>query len=321
MFDPEIICAGMVLVDVLVEGIECMPRPGETGLVSGVSLATGGDAINAAMSLAKLGNRVGLVGLIGKDMQSRFIKDRCAQYGIGVQGLSVDPERATSTSIVLIEKGGERSFLSQRNAAIGALGPEHIDLEQIRPGLRVLAVGSLFCAPRFDQEALAPLLQKAKSVGALTVADMVMDQQGYGLDALNEAWPYLDYVVPSELEAEIFTGSSDPQTIARNFRERGVKSVVLKRGSGGVVAFSEDTELICPAFRVPVVDTTGAGDNFVAGLVHGLSRGFPLEHNLRFASAVAALSVQAVGAGAGLNDLLQVEEFLAAQDFPQRLLA
>ena len=206
MADPEIICAGTVLVDVLVEGIEAMPRSGETGLVSGVSLATGGDAINQAMSLAKLGDRVGLIGLIGDDILGQFIKDRCAQYGIAVDGLCVDPDRSTSTSIVLIDQRGERSFLAQRNASIGAFGPEHVNLDQIRPGLRALSIGSLFCAPRFDQEALAPLLRKAKSVGAITVADMVMDQQGYGLAGLSAAWPYLDYVVPSELEAEISRG-------------------------------------------------------------------------------------------------------------------
>jgi len=316
MADPEIICAGTVLVDVLVEGIEAMPRSGETGLVSGVSLATGGDAINQAMSLAKLGDRVGLIGLIGDDILGQFIKDRCAQYGIAVDGLCVDPDRSTSTSIVLIDQRGERSFLAQRNASIGAFGPEHVNLDQIRPGLRALSIGSLFCAPRFDQEALAPLLRKAKSVGAITVADMVMDQQGYGLAGLSAAWPYLDYVVPSELEAEIFTGSSDPGVIAADFQERGVSNVVLKRGSRGVVAYLGDAEIACPAFAAPVVDTTGAGDNFVGGFVHALVHGFTADRALRFASAVAALSLRAVGAGAGLKDLAQVEDFLSSHRPP-----
>jgi sugar/nucleoside kinase (ribokinase family) len=316
MADLEVICAGMVLVDVLVEGIEAMPRSGETGLVSGVSLATGGDAINQAMALSKLGNRVGLMGLIGDDIQGQFIKDRCAQYGIGAEGLFVDPDRSTSTSIVLIDKRGERSFLSQRNASIRSFGPEHVNLDQIRPGLRALSIGSLFSAPRFDQEALAPLLRKAKSVGAITVADMVMDQQGYGLAGLSAAWPYLDYVVPSELEAEVFTGSNDPKTVAADFRKRGVRNIILKRGSKGVVAYFGDAEVACPAFSVPVADTTGAGDNFVGGFVHALVHGFAGDESLRFASAVAALSLRAVGAGAGLKDLRQVENFLSSHSPP-----
>ncbi len=316
MTAPEILCAGMIVVDVIVDGLEAMPLPGETGRVSSVTLASGGDAINEAFALAKLGNKVCLMGLIGQDSQGQFIKDRCAHFGVSTEGLFADAGRSTTTSIVLLDKSGERSFLSERTASIAAYGPEHIDLDMIRPGLKALSIGSIFTSQPFDTKALAPLLRKAKSVGAITVADMVMDQQGYGLDGLAEAWQYLDYVVPSELEAQIFTGSNDPRTIAANFQSRGVKNVVLKRGSRGVVAFSEDQEVACPAFSVPTVDTTGAGDNFVGGLVHCLVRDVPLPEALRFASAVAGLSVQAVGAGAGLKDLQQVERFLEEQRTP-----
>ena len=63
MAEPEIICVGMITVDVLVEGLGAMPRSGETGRVSSVTVAPGGDAINEAVALAKLGNAVGLMGL------------------------------------------------------------------------------------------------------------------------------------------------------------------------------------------------------------------------------------------------------------------
>lgn len=313
MTAPDILCAGMIVVDVIVDGLEAMPLPGETGRVSSVTLATGGDAINEAFALAKLGNSVGLMGLVGRDSQGQFIRDRCAHHGVSIEGLFADAERATTTSIVLLDKSGERSFLSERSASIAAYGPEHVDLDLIRPGLKALSIGSIFTSQPFDTKALAPLLRKAKSVGAITVADMVMDQQGYGLEGLAEAWPYLDYVVPSELEAQIFTGSTDPHAIAADFRRRGVRNVILKRGENGVVAFSGEEVVSCPAFSVPVVDTTGAGDNFVGGLVHCLVRKLPMAETLRFASAVAGLSVQAVGAGAGLKDLAQVESFLAGQ--------
>lgn len=311
---PEILCAGMVLVDVLVEGVEAMPASGETGRVAGVSLATGGDAINEAIALAKLGNRVGLIGLVGDDTQGRLILDRCAAAGVSTEGLVRDPGLPTSTSIALIDKTGERSFLSPRDGSITAFGPEHVDLDLIRPGIRALSIGSLFTSARFDREALAPLLRKAKSVGAITIADMVMDQDGYGLDGLVDAWPYLDYVAPSELEAELFTGLTDPAAIAADFRRRGLRNVILKRGTKGATAFIGEAEVSAPAFEVTAVDTTGAGDNFVAGVVHGLVHGLPIADTLRFASAVAALSVQAVGAGAGLRDLAQVEAFLAGKE-------
>ncbi|MEY4750532.1 MAG: hypothetical protein RIQ60_2746 [Pseudomonadota bacterium] len=319
MAQLEILCAGMVVVDVLVTGLKGLPPPGETGLVGGVSLATGGDACNEAMSLAKLGHRVGLLGLVGDDAQGRFVREHCAQGGVDTTGLKVHASRPTSTGIVLIDANGERRFLAQPNASVSAFGPEHVDLDLIGPGLKVLSIGSLFCAPRFDREGLAPLLRQAKAVGAITVADLVMDERGYGLDGIRDALPDLDFIVPSELEGEVFMGSSDPAAIAAVCRRYGVRNVVLKRGGRGVVGLFEDGAVVeCPAFNVPVVDTTGAGDNFVAGFIHGLVSGQSPAQALHTGSAVAALSIQAVGAGAGLKDGAQLQAFLGRLSSAQR---
>jgi sugar/nucleoside kinase (ribokinase family) len=312
MRDPDVICACMTVVDVLASGLERMPQMGETGMVSGITLAIGGDATNQAVALAKLGNSVGLMGLIGEDAQGAFIRAQCLARNINIEGLCVDPTSPTTTSIVLIDTSGEHVFLGGRTGSATAMRLKHFDLDQIKPGLKIFAIGSLYWAPRFDQEAVVPLLRKAKSVGAITVADMVMDYIADGLDgALREAWQYMDYAAPSELEAELLTGSKDPATIVQAFRRRGVKNVILKRGVKGILAFIGDEVYNCPAFKVAAVDTTGAGDNFMAGFMHGLLRNTSPVEALRFASACAALSIQDVGAGAGLKDLAQVEDFLA----------
>jgi len=310
MSDVEILCVGMALVDILVSGVETLPDVGETGLVSDLSFSTGGDAINQAIALAKLGNKVGLMSVIGTDGLAQLIQEHCETYGVATTGLCVDPTQPTSAAVALIDKQGRQRFLVSHQSAVKNYGLEQIDLDLIQPGLKVLCIGSLFLSPRFDLEALTPLLSKAKSVGAITLADMVMDQRGYGLDDLADAWPWLDYVLPSELEARTFIGSDDPAVVAANFRARGVKNVILKRGTDGVIAFIDDQELAQPAFPVVAKDTTGAGDNFVAGFIHGLLHDMPLDATLRFASAVAALSVTEVGAGAGLRDIEQVQAFL-----------
>jgi sugar/nucleoside kinase (ribokinase family) len=94
------------------------------------------------------------------------------------------------------------------------------------------------------------------------------------------------------------------------FRKAGVKHVILKRGTAGVMAFMGDEIFSCPAFKTPVVDTTGAGDNFVGGFIHALMQNHAVPEVLRFGCACAALSIQSVGAGAGLASLQQVERFL-----------
>jgi sugar/nucleoside kinase (ribokinase family) len=303
----------MTVVDVLAAGLEAIPRMGETGLVPGITFATGGDAANQCMTLIKLGNRVGLMSAIGDDPQGRFIVEQCKSSSVNTDGISIDKSIATTTSIVLIDQTGEHLFVCARGGSAVAMGPEHFNLGLIKPGLKAFTIGSLFWAPRFDRDVATPLLRKAKSVGAITIVDMVMDYIETGFDGLGDAWSYVDYAAPSMLEAELLTGSKDPTTIAAEFRKRGVKNVILKRGLDGVMAFIGDQVHHCPAFKVRAVDTTGAGDNFIAGFIHALIHEMPVELALRFGSATAALSVQEVGAGAGLKSLRQVEDFLAQQ--------
>ncbi len=300
----------MTVVDVLATGLSSMPAMGETGLVSSIELAVGGDALNQCVALSKLGNNAGLMALIGNDAQGKFVLEQCQARKINTEGLCVDPNVPTTTSIVLIDTSGEHVFLGARGGSAMAMGPEHFNLDLIKSGLKVFAIGSLYWAPRFDRAVAVPFLRKAKSVGAVTVADMVMDYIGGGFDALGEAWQYLDYAAPSELEAERLTGSRDPQVIANAFRQRGVKNVILKRGLKGTLAFIGGDVFECPAFKVDAIDTTGAGDTFMAGFMHCLVSGLGPQQSLRFASACAALSVQEVGAGAGLKSLQQVEDFL-----------
>jgi len=247
-----------------------------------------------------------------------LIVSECKRHGIDTSGAVVDPALPTTTSIVLIVGGGERSFLTPRQGTINAYGPEHVDLARIQAGLRVLSVGSLFCAPRLDRVALPGILQKAKEVGAVTVADLIVNPAAGGLGDITHVLPLLDYAVPSQQEAEYFTGQRDPRQAAKALLALGVSNVIVKLGERGALFCSRDRTFEVPAFKVRVVDTTGSGDNFIAGLIYGLVRQQPIEHALRMAAAVAALSIQAVGAGAGVVNLAQVERFLAA--YPDREL-
>jgi sugar/nucleoside kinase (ribokinase family) len=111
MPDPEIICAGMFVADVLAQGLEALPIAGETGFVSCISFAAGGDANNQAVALAKLGNRVGLLGMTGDDVQGEMIRRQATARGIDTRGLCADPKHPTQTAIVIVDRSGERRIL------------------------------------------------------------------------------------------------------------------------------------------------------------------------------------------------------------------
>jgi sugar/nucleoside kinase (ribokinase family) len=165
----EVICIGMAVADILVRGASHFPESGTTSVVDGITICTGGDAVNEAITLSRLGHRVGLIALVGKDLQGDFVVGECQKNGVDVSGLARTLKHPTATSVVLINSLGERSFLSQPDSALDALALTDSDLERIKPGLKVLSVGSFFCGKNLHYGALASALKKAKDVGAATV--------------------------------------------------------------------------------------------------------------------------------------------------------
>ena len=307
---PEVVCVGMAVVDVLAAGITTLPAAGETARVNGVTVMPGGDAVNQSVTLAALGHRAGLMTVVGDDWPGRLIAGYCGERGVDVAGVTVTADYPTTTSIVLIGADGERSFLSPGDGTACRYGPGHADFGYLRPGLKILSAASLFTSGPMDLDLLPPLLARARELGAVTVADLVNDRKDGSLAQVSAVLEQLDYIMPSRTEAEFFTGSADPATAAQTLRRHGARNVVIKLGPGGAYALTPDGPLHVPAFDVTAVDTTGAGDSFVAGFLSGLLLGQPVADALRRAAATAALSVQAVGATAGVRSSRQVAEAL-----------
>ena len=123
--------------------------------------------------------------------------------------------------------------------------------------------------------------------------------------------PHVDYFLPSYEEAARLAGRSDPREIAKTFIDHGVSTVAVKLGEeGAFVRTKAGDEFQVPAFQVETVDALGAGDSFVAGFVAGLSKGWDLHRTTRFACAVGAMCVTALGATPGVRSLEETEAFI-----------
>ena len=309
----EALCIGMATADIVVTGAgDLLPERG-TALADSLSVGVGGDAVNQAVTLAKLGHRVGLVSMVGQDPLGQHIKAECQRAGVLVEGVAVSTRYPTWMAVVLIGADGERSFIAAKDGIVSDFAVTDTALNLIKPGLRVLSVGSLFCSKPLDTQVLPPVLRAAKAAGAITVADLVVDRHPASLDEIGEVLPLLDYVCPSQAEAELYTGESSPDACADAFLDRGVPNVIIKLGSKGALARTRTQRVWQDAFPVPVADTTGSGDNFLAGFVSGQLRGFDLCACLALAAATAAVSLQAVGATAGVSSYQQVAEFLVTR--------
>ncbi|WP_200841065.1 carbohydrate kinase family protein, partial [Geminicoccus flavidas] len=156
---------------------------------------------------------------------------------------------------------------------------------------------------RFDGAPSLRFLQAARAAGCQTSLDLIAPGED-GLALVEPLLPFVDYFMPSIEEARVLSGMEDPVEAARFFLDRGAGTVAVTLGAdGSVVADAGGTILRIPAFAVPVVDTTGCGDAYVAGMITGLAQGMDLEAAARLATAASGLVATGLGSDAGIIDL------------------
>jgi sugar/nucleoside kinase (ribokinase family) len=305
----RVLCAGQLAADILVRPVDRLDFASDTRRVELIRLANGGDCLNAAIGLRRLGLAVSFAGLVGRDPWGDFLASVIEREGIDGRGLKRAPEAGTCTVLVAINSQGERTFFYHGGAN------DLFSLRDVDPALAAEAdavhVGGTYLLPRFDGEGAAALFREARARGKLTSMDVTWDVEGRWLSVIAPCLPHLSWFLPSVKEAEKITGRGQPEDMAAFLRDRGVGGVVIKLGERGCYVLPAGRPgFIVPAFAVPVVDTTGAGDSFVAGFLAGLLRGWDPERSARLACAAAALNIQKVGATAGMPTFAEATEFL-----------
>jgi sugar/nucleoside kinase (ribokinase family) len=172
-------------------------------------------------------------------------------------------------------------------------------------------MASLFILPRLRAHA-PETLARARAAGLATSLDTNWDPQGRWLEDVRPCLPHLDLIFLNEDEARMVTGSATPEGAARCLLCAGARTAVIKLGPRGCAVYTNECEILSPAFDVDVKDTTGAGDCFVGGFLAALLDGASLAEAGRYANAVGALSVQHVGGASGIPDGVDVAEWMAS---------
>ncbi|WP_258305352.1 carbohydrate kinase family protein [Enterococcus faecium] len=223
-----------------------------------------------------------------------------------------DKTMTTSLNIGMVREDGERTFVTNRNGSLWKMGLESIDLEKIK-NAKILSLASIFNNPLLNNDALVKIFKKAKKEKMIICADMVKSRLGETLDDIKEALSYVDYFFPNYEEAAELTGKTELSEIADTFLTLGVKNVLIKVGKKGCYIKNTEIEKIVPAFKKDAsvsIDTIGAGDNFVSGFISELLKGKTFEECAYFGNAVAAVSIESLGATTGVKSRQQVEEMI-----------
>src|SRR5437588_10021996 len=114
--DPDVVCLGILVADVIVRPVARLPVPGTLGFVDSIELRGGGCALNTASCLARLGLRSAALGKVGADTFGEFVLRLLGERGVDAEGVLTDPEVASSASVALVDPAGERTFLHLRGA-------------------------------------------------------------------------------------------------------------------------------------------------------------------------------------------------------------
>ena len=275
----------------------------------------GGDAVNVAMTTAKLGLQTVMSGRIGDDPHGHGAIEIMKNAGINTSYIKVSENDVTSTSCLLIYEDGSHSaiyFSSTVDKLSGADVPE-----EIYEGVDVLYFGSALTFPLMDNGGITEIFSKAKEKGTVTIMDAALRGDELpcsgekAFDTLKTAFSVTDIFFPSLCEAEFLTGTSNPHDVAEKFKDTGVKLLGIKLGGKGCYVTDFNEEYYFQAYSCfDVVDTVGAGDSFVGGIVYGVTRKWNLVRMIEFASAVAGFNIQKVGATAGVPNAVTVENFI-----------
>lgn len=294
--DPEIIIIGAAIVDVLAR--PAGPEVFQSGScpMDSIRMTTGGDALNEAILLAGMGKKVYLETVTGEDDAGALVVRRCEECGISLEKYQIRQELATSVNIVLVQGNGERSFLTDPHGAQRKLRLEDIRMP-FPSTAKILSFASIFVFPKIGPDDLKAIFSQAKSQGMTVCADMTKPKRGETIQDFTEVLPYIDYLLPNAEEACRFTGQDTAEKAARELLRAGVKHVVIKCGKDGCLVGDIAEVYQVPAIEdVECVDTTGAGDSFVAGFLFALSEGGSLRECAEYGNACGARAVTVTGA-------------------------
>lgn len=307
----DILCVGEMLADIIVKPVGNVVFDGGCSIADEIVWKTGGDAFNNAVNLAKLGNSVGYVGRVGNDYAGHFLLQEGIRQGV-IMDYAVHSQTPHTKMNILLNEEGERAFFYYPGTS-REFCFEDIKLKLLEQ-CKIVQVGGTFHLPAFDGDGTERLFREARKRNVMTSMDVTKDFTGRWNDVICGCYPYLDYFLPSIDQAKLIAGTDQAPEIADFFLDRGVKNVAVKLGAAGSYFKNRQTGFYCNCYQVPVAETTGAGDAFVAGFLTGLLKGYGPKRCVQTGTAVSAFAVQQVGATEGVRPYDEVEKFILANE-------
>ena len=293
----DVVGVGLNATDTLIP-VAHYPARGSKVEFRSANVLPGGQVATAIIACQQWGLRTRYVGKVGDDTAAALHRSEFARTGVEAHLLTA-PGCASQQAFILVDDSGERTVLWKRDERL-TLRPEELQRDWIVPA-RALHVDG------HDTAAANAAAGWARAAGIPVIADL--DDLYPGVEALLEN---VDYLITSrDIPGRILGENDLRKSLPAVQRQLGSRLTAATLGEEGVLAWDGTQFHYAPAFRVQPVDTTGAGDIFHAGFIYGLLQGWPLDRQLEFACAAAALNCKGVGARGGIQSVENIISLMA----------
>lgn len=299
----KILVIGSMNMDIAVS-VEHTPVTGETIRAGNMTCSPGGKGANQAYAIGKLGGQVAMLAAVGQDVEGKMFLNNLNSVGVDVSHVRQVPGVSTGTAWIAVDKNGNNSIIVIPGAN-DAVTPEYID-----ENVKLLENCDIVVLQlEIPMETVLHSARLAKQMGKLVILDPAPAVAEFPAELVELA----DIIKPNESELAILTGL-EPE-LYREGAELlscwGAKNVLVSLGGAGIYMLTESGESAhLPCRQVEAVDTTAAGDSFVAGVAIGLAKEMTLQDSVALGQQIAAITVTRKGAQSAIPEAWEVEEYL-----------
>ena len=300
----DVVLIGELFIDEILSGFQALPKLGEEAFARKYQREIGGGAAITACGLAKLGMRVAVLGVVGRD-DGQWVLERLNSFGVDTTGVETQAEPTGLT--VSVSTREDRAFFSYYGA--NRWLPQKLRKPETLATMASAQLIHFACAPdtELDLGLLTSLRRRKCRITIDVQSHMSWLTEPDSFAVLRQC----DVFFPNEREGEWISGESGVTRILRALRDKGLRGVGLKLGGKGAALLWRRREILRDVFPCDAIDTTGAGDCFNAGFIYAWLRGQKPERCLEIANICGALSTRSLGGIAsfpGVQELEQIEQ-------------
>lgn len=309
----KIVCIGELLIDFICSDID-------VDLSKGINFIkkAGGAPANVAASISKLGGKAFFIGKVGHDSFGEFLKKTLDVVSVNTKGLILDRDHHTTLAFVSLKNDGERDFIFNRKAD-GELSIDEIDFKEFKNEIYHFGSATALLPGKTKTTYIKTMKLAREKKGFISFDPNYRDALWNDIEKFKtEVYPCLnnvDFLKVSEEELEILGETKNKKTALEKLHKMGSKFIAVTLGSKGTLLSDGKNEKIIDSIKIKSVDSTGAGDAFVGGVLYKMSQ--RKDYNIsfeemgeiiKFSNKVGAITCKTMGAISSLPTLKEIDE-------------